>query len=982
MADHLLIRGAREHNLRDVNLDLPRDALIVFTGLSGSGKSSLAFDTIFAEGQRRYVESLSAYARQFLGQMDKPDVDFIEGLSPAVSIDQKSTSRNPRSTVGTITEVWDYLRLLYARIGTPHCPVCGAPIARQTPQQIVDRVLDLDQGSRFQVLAPVVRGRKGEYAELFRELQTKGFARARVDGDVITLSDPPKLAKYEKHDIDVVVDRLAVKRDAKQRLTDSIETALTLANGIVVLDFVDLPVEDPHRERKFSERLACPNDHPLTMEDLEPRTFSFNSPYGACPACSGLGTRLEADEELVVPDPTKSLDAGAITVWAGRNGRDYFGRLVDALAEEIGFSTRKPWEDLPAKARKAILHGHPTQVHVRYKNRYGRERSYWSTFEGAIPFVERRHREADSDTSRERFEGYMREVPCQDCGGARLRPESLAVTLHGKTIAEVASLPIGDCAKWLAAMKLTSRESQIAARVLKEINERLRFLVDVGLHYLSLDRASATLAGGEAQRIRLATQIGSGLVGVLYVLDEPSIGLHQRDNRRLIETLIRLRNMGNTLIVVEHDEDTIRSADWVVDIGPGAGEHGGEIVHSGPYAGLLKVERSLTGAYLSGRREITIPDIRRQATPGRSLTVVKAREHNLKDVTVEFPLGNFVAVTGVSGSGKSTLVNDILYSVLARELNGARTIPGRHRTVQGLEYVDKVVGVDQSPIGRTPRSNPATYTKVFDRIRALFAETTEAKIRGYQQGRFSFNVKGGRCENCQGDGTIKIEMNFLPDVYVPCEVCHGARYNRETLEVHFKGKTISDVLDMPIEEAAEFFAAIPAISRHLTTLVDVGLGYVRLGQPAPTLSGGEAQRVKLASELQKRSTGRTVYILDEPTTGLHFEDIRKLLGVLTRLVDAGNTVIVIEHNLDVIKTADWIIDMGPEGGIGGGTVVAQGPPETVATIAASHTGGFLREILGDRVKGGRPGTAGRPRKRATAATSTRSAPAKRARKQA
>jgi excinuclease ABC subunit A len=899
MADRLIIRGAREHNLRDVSLDLPRDALIVFTGLSGSGKSSLAFDTIFAEGQRRYVESLSAYARQFLGQMDKPDVDFIEGLSPAVSIDQKSTSRNPRSTVGTITEVWDYLRLLYARIGQPHCPVCGAVIARQSPQQIVDRVLDLDEGTRFQVLAPVVRGRKGEYAELFRELQTKGFSRARVDGAVIMLSEPPKLAKYEKHDIDVVIDRLSVKRDAKRRLTDSVETALGLTSGIVVLDFVDLPDNDPGRERKFSEKLACPNDHPLSMEDLEPRAFSFNSPYGACPTCAGLGTRLEADEELIVPDWTKSIGEGAVAPWSGAHGR---------------------------------------------------ERSYWTTFEGAIPYVERRHSEAESDTSRERFEGFMREVPCPACDGARLKPESLAVTLHGKSIAEVATLPIGECAAWLAGMTLTEREAQIAVRVLKEINERLKFLVDVGLHYLSLDRASATLAGGEAQRIRLATQIGSGLVGVLYVLDEPSIGLHQRDNRRLIETLVRLRNMGNTLIVVEHDEDTIRTADWVVDIGPGAGEHGGEIVHSGSYEELLEVERSVTGAYLSGRREIPIPDIRRQPSSDRQLTVVGAREHNLQEVTAEFPLGCFVAITGVSGSGKSTLVNDILYSVLARELNGARMVPGRHRTVQGLDLVDKVVGVDQSPIGRTPRSNPATYTGVFDRIRSLFAETTEAKVRGYLPGRFSFNVKGGRCEACSGDGTIKIEMNFLPDVYVPCEVCHGARYNRETLEVHFKGKTIADVLDMPIEEGAEFFAAVPAISRHLTTLVDVGLGYVRLGQPAPTLSGGEAQRVKLASELQRRSTGRTVYILDEPTTGLHFEDIRKLLGVLTRLVEAGNTVIVIEHNLDVIKTADWVIDMGPEGGSGGGTIVAAGSPEHIATVAESHTGRFLAEILGTRVK--------------------------------
>jgi len=969
VADRLIVRGAREHNLRDVNLDLPRDALIVFTGLSGSGKSSLAFDTIFAEGQRRYVESLSAYARQFLGQMDKPDVDFIEGLSPAVSIDQKSTSRNPRSTVGTVTEVWDYLRLLWARIGTPHCPVCGSPISRQTPQQIVDRVLELEDGSRFQVLAPVVRGRKGEYGELFRELQSKGYSRARVDGQVVQLTEPPTLKKYEKHDIEVIIDRLSVKDSARRRLTDSVETALHLSGGLVVLDFVDLPDKDPHRERRYSERLACPNDHPLSIEELEPRSFSFNSPYGACPTCTGLGTRLEADPELIVQDPTKTLANGAVAPWAGVHGREYFGRVLAALGDELGFNVNTPWERLSAKAQKAILNGHPTQVHVRYRNRYGRERSYWTDFEGAIPYVERRHGEAESDTSRERFEGFMREVPCPDCEGTRLKPESLAVTVGGRSIADVASLPIGECAQWLGKLKLTKREEQIAARVLKEINERLRFLLDVGLDYLSLDRAASTLAGGEAQRIRLATQIGSGLVGVLYVLDEPSIGLHQRDNRRLIETLVRLRNLGNTLIVVEHDEETIHTADWVVDIGPGAGEHGGEIVHSGPYDALLRNEHSITGAYLAGRRAIPVPDIRRQPTPGRALTVVGAREHNLKQIDVSFPLGCFVAVTGVSGSGKSTLVNDILYSVLARELNGARLVPGRHRTVKGLDHVDKVVGVDQSPIGRTPRSNPATYTGVFDHIRKLFAETTEAKVRGYLPGRFSFNVKGGRCEACAGDGTIKIEMNFLPDVYVPCEVCHGARYNRETLEVHFKGKTISDVLDMPIEEAAEFFAAVPAISRHLTTLNDVGLGYVRLGQPAPTLSGGEAQRVKLASELQRRSTGRTVYILDEPTTGLHFEDIRKLLGVLARLVDAGNTVIVIEHNLDVIKTADWIVDMGPEGGTGGGRLVAEGPPEGVAAVANSHTGAFLRDVLArTSVK-----PAAEPRKRVSAAKTAKSA---------
>jgi excinuclease ABC subunit A len=987
LADRLIVRGAREHNLRDVSLDLPRDALIVFTGLSGSGKSSLAFDTIFAEGQRRYVESLSAYARQFLGQMDKPDVDFIEGLSPAVSIDQKSTSRNPRSTVGTVTEVWDYLRLLWARIGTPHCPVCGEPISRQTPQQIVDRVLDLEEGARFQVLAPVVRGRKGEYGELFRELQTKGFSRARVDGQVVTLAQPPTLKKYEKHDIEVVVDRLSVKESAKRRLTDSVETALALSGGLVLLDFVDLPDDDSHRERRYSERLACPNDHPLAIEELEPRSFSFNSPYGACPVCTGLGTKLEADPELIVPDPTKTLNQGAVAPWTGAHGRDYFGRVLKGLGDELGFNLDTPWERLPAKAQKAILNGHATQVHVKYKNRYGRERSYWTDFEGALPYVERRHGEAESDTSRERFEGFMRQVPCPGCDGTRLRPESLAVTVHGRSISEVAALPIGECADWLGKMRLTAREQQIAVRVLKEINERLRFLVDVGLHYLSLDRAAATLAGGEAQRIRLATQIGSGLVGVLYVLDEPSIGLHQRDNRRLIETLVRLRDLGNTLIVVEHDEETIHHADWIVDIGPGAGEHGGEIVHSGPYAELLANERSVTGAYLSGRRMIPVPDIRRKPERGRELQVVGAREHNLRQIDVAFPLGCFVSVTGVSGSGKSTLVNDILYAVLARELNGARIVPGRHRTVKGLEHVDKVVGVDQSPIGRTPRSNPATYTGVFDHIRRLFAETTEAKVRGYLPGRFSFNVKGGRCEACAGDGTIKIEMNFLPDVYVPCEVCHGARYNRETLEVHFKGKTIADVLDMPIEEAAEFFGAVPAIARHLTTLVDVGLGYVRLGQPAPTLSGGEAQRVKLASELQRRSTGRTVYILDEPTTGLHFEDIRKLLGVLTRLVDAGNTVIVIEHNLDVIKTADWIVDMGPEGGSGGGTVVAVGPPEAIARVEASHTGAFLREMFAARAtKPPAPKKATAPKKvsaaRKTAVRATTAKTTTRARKRA
>ncbi|MFJ7247141.1 excinuclease ABC subunit UvrA [Kitasatospora sp. NPDC098652] len=944
MADRLIVRGAREHNLKNVSLDLPRDSLIVFTGLSGSGKSSLAFDTIFAEGQRRYVESLSSYARQFLGQMDKPDVDFIEGLSPAVSIDQKSTNRNPRSTVGTITEVYDYLRLLFARIGKPHCPHCGRPIAKQSPQAIVDKVLELTEGTRFQVLSPVVRERKGEFVDLFADLQSKGYSRARVDGETIQLAEPPKLKKQEKHTVEVVVDRLTVKESAKRRLTDSVETALRLSGGMVVLDFVDLPEGDPERERMYSEHLYCPYDD-VSFEELEPRSFSFNSPFGACPDCSGLGNRMEVDPELVVPDVERSLDEGAIHPWSAGHAKEYFQRLIDALGEELGFRTDIPWAGLPARAKKALMYGHKHQVQVRYRNRFGRERSYSTGFEGAVPFIQRRHTEAESDSSRERFEGYMREVPCPTCQGTRLKPVVLAVTVEDRSIADVSSMSISDCAEFLGATKLNDRDKQIAERVLKEVNERLRFLVDVGLDYLSLDRAAGTLSGGEAQRIRLATQIGSGLVGVLYVLDEPSIGLHQRDNHRLIETLVRLRDIGNTLIVVEHDEDTIKTADWVVDIGPGAGEHGGKVVHSGALKGLLANKESLTGQYLSGKRSIPIPAARRDRDRKRQLTVHGAREHNLKDVTVGFPLGTFTAITGVSGSGKSTLVNDILYTHLARELNGARSVPGRHTRITGTDLVDKVVHVDQSPIGRTPRSNPATYTGVFDHVRRLFAETQEAKVRGYLPGRFSFNVKGGRCENCTGDGTIKIEMNFLPDVYVPCEVCHGARYNRETLEVHYKGKSIAEVLDMPIEEGLAFFEAVPAIARHLRTLNDVGLGYVRLGQSAPTLSGGEAQRVKLASELQKRSTGRTVYVLDEPTTGLHFEDISKLIKVLSGLVDKGNTVIVIEHNLDVIKTADWVVDMGPEGGSGGGTVVAEGTPEQIAAVPESHTGKFLRDIL-------------------------------------
>ena len=948
MADQLIIRGAREHNLKDVSLDLPRDSLIVFTGLSGSGKSSLAFDTIFAEGQRRYVESLSAYARQFLGQMDKPDVDFIEGLSPAVSIDQKSTSKNPRSTVGTITEVYDYLRLLYARAGRPHCPTCGAPIERQTPQQIVDKILSLEDGTRFQVLAPMIRGRKGEYIELYKQLQTQGFSRARTNGETHALDEPPKLDKQKKHTIEVVVDRIAVKESSKRRLTDSVETALNLAGGLVLFDFVDLDPKAPGRELRFSEKMACPNEHTIDTDELEPRSFSFNSPFGACPVCSGLGTRMEVDPELVVPDVTASLAEGAISPWSQAHVADYFLKLLGALGDELGFDIDTPWERISPAGQKAILDGHATKVHVITRNRYGRQRAYDAQFEGVRKYVERRHTEAESDTSRERFEGFMREVPCPTCKGSRLKPVSLAVLLGGRNIAEVCHLPINEAAEFLAALELTDRERQIGERVLKEIQERLNFLLDVGLDYLSLDRASGSLSGGEAQRIRLATQIGAGLVGVLYVLDEPSIGLHQRDNKRLIETLIRLKNLGNTLIVVEHDEDTIRVADWVVDIGPGAGEHGGQVVHSGTVQELYDHPDSMTGQYLSGRREIPVPEIRRPRTIGRELVVHGARENNLQNVTVAFPLGQFVAVTGVSGSGKSTLVNDILYTSLAKTIYRARTVPGRHQKITGLEHVDKVIHVDQSPIGRTPRSNPATYTGVFDHVRKLFASTPEAKMRGYLQGRFSFNVKGGRCEACSGDGTIKIEMNFLPDVYVPCEVCHGARYNRETLEVHYKGKTIAEVLDMPIEEALEFFAAVPPIARHMKTLVEVGLGYVRLGQPATTLSGGEAQRVKLSSELQKRSTGRTVYVLDEPTTGLHFEDIRKLLLVLGRLVDAGNSVLVIEHNLDVIKTADWLIDMGPEGGSRGGTVVAQGTPEHVASVAASYTGQFLAPMLDGR----------------------------------
>lgn len=940
------VQGARENNLKNVDLTIPRDAMVVFTGLSGSGKSSLAFDTIFAEGQRRYVESLSSYARMFLGQVDKPDVDFIEGLSPAVSIDQKSTSKNPRSTVGTITEIYDYMRLLWARVGHPHCPECGEEITQQTPQQIVDILQEYPERTRLQILAPVVSARKGEFVDLFKDLLTQGYSRARVDGETVQLSDPPKLAKQYKHTIEVVVDRIVIKDGIHQRLTDSIETALKLADGRVLIDFVDREQDDPERTRSFSEHLACPNNHPLQIDTIEPRAFSFNSPFGACSACDGIGSRLEVDTELLVPNPDLTLGEGAIAPWSqGKATTEYWLRLLAGLGEELGFDLNTPFKDLPAKTRAAILDGKDYKVEVSYRNRFGRERRYTSGFEGVKAYIKRKHEETESDFARDRYEQYMRQVACPSCGGARLNPTILGVKVGGKSIADITDLSLADALSFVRGLQLTAREAKIGEQVLKEIDARLQFLLDVGLDYLTLSRSAGTLSGGEAQRIRLATQIGSGLVGVLYVLDEPSIGLHQRDNRRLIETLTKLRDMGNTLIVVEHDEDTMREADWIVDVGPGAGEHGGEIVHSGSFEELLKNTKSITGDYMAGRRSIEVPASRRPVDKKRQLTVRGARENNLKNVTVSFPLGVFTAVTGVSGSGKSTLVNDILYTSLANKLNGAKQVPGRHKSIDGLEHLDKVIHVDQSPIGRTPRSNPATYTGVFDHIRKLFAETSEAKMRGYTPGRFSFNVKGGRCEDCSGDGTLKIEMNFLPDVYVPCETCHGKRYNRETLEVHYKGKTIADVLEMPVEEAAEFFAAFTPIARHLNTLVDVGLGYIRLGQPATTLSGGEAQRVKLATELQKRSNGRSIYVLDEPTTGLHFEDIRKLLAVLQSLVDKGNSVITIEHNLDVVKCADWIVDMGPEGGSGGGTVIAEGTPEQVAQVKGSHTGAFLAEIL-------------------------------------
>ncbi len=970
MAERLVISGAREHNLRDVHLDLPRDQLIVITGLSGSGKSSLAFDTIYAEGQRRYVESLSAYARQFLGQMDKPDVDFIEGLSPAISIDQKSASRNPRSTVGTITEVYDYLRLLYARIGVPHDPETGERLIRQTPQQIVDRILEMEPGTRFQVLAPVVRGRKGTYDTLLADLAGQGYARAIVDGELVELADLAgatglsggadglELARYEMHDIAVVVDRLVLRDGVERRLTDSIETALRLADGIAEIEIVPRPDDaageadagdgdgDGAAARRivFSQHLARPSDG-KSFEELAPRNFSFNSPYGACSHCDGLGTVFEVDPQLVVPDPDATLAGGAITPWTESRSR-YYPRLLQAVCEEYGIPRDVPWRQLSPRQHDMLLYakGVTGRVQVRYQNRFGRRRVYQARYEGVVPHLMRRHDETDSDASRENIEGYMRKVPCPDCGGARLNPLALAVTVDSHNIHELCAMSIADAAKTLAELRLDDRDTMIAEQVLKEIRARLGFLLDVGLDYLNLSRSAATLAGGEAQRIRLASQVGSGLVGVLYVLDEPSIGLHQRDNRRLIDTLVRMRDLGNTVMVVEHDEETIRVADHVVDIGPGAGEHGGTIVHSGSLDGLLGVEESVTGQYLSGRRRIEVPQMRRVGD-GTRLVVRGARENNLDDIDVAFPLQCFVCVTGVSGSGKSSLVNEILHRALMQHIYRSKAPPGRHTRIDGAGHLDKVIAIDQSPIGRTPRSNAATYTGVFDHVRKLFANTAESRVRGYMPGRFSFNVKGGRCEACRGDGTIRIEMHFLPDVYVPCEVCKGKRYNRDTLEVTFKGHNIAEVLDMPCADAQQFFANQPAIARHMGTLTDVGLGYVRLGQPAPTLSGGEAQRVKLSSELAKRSTGHTMYILDEPTTGLHFEDVRKLLGVLGRLVDQGNTVVVIEHNLDVVKTADWIIDLGPEGGSGGGRIVAEGTPEQVAEVPESHTGRYLRSML-------------------------------------
>ena len=960
--DQLVISGAREHNLKDITVAIPRGSLTVITGLSGSGKSSLAFDTIYAEGQRRYVESLSAYARQFLGQMDKPDVDSIEGLSPAISIDQKTTSRNPRSTVGTVTEVYDYLRLLWARIGQPHCHICGRPIVGQSAEQIIDQVMELPDGIRFMVLAPIVRGRKGEFGKRLEELQAEGFSRVKIDGELRRLDEEIVLDKKFKHDVAVVVDRLVMKHDLRKRLADSIETAVALADGLVEIELVpaspalgvspggETSPDQMSRILTFSEKFACPVHGPSLVE-LEPRVFSFNSPHGACPRCTGLGSQMEIDPELVVPDPSLSIGEGAIAPWSV-SASNYYDQLAQAIAERYGVDLETPWRDLPQESRDFFLYGtNGDRVQVSYRNRFGRRRSYQTSFEGIVRSLERRYLETDSEFSREKIEEFMTLRPCPECHGARLRPESRAVLVADTPIHEFTALSARRALDWIAGLELSEHDRRIVRLVLREIEERLRFLENVGVGYLSIDRAAATLSGGEAQRIRLATQIGSSLVGVLYILDEPSIGLHQRDNEKLIATLERMRDLGNTVIVVEHDEGTMRAADHLVDMGPGAGEHGGHVVAEGTAAEIEKMPESLTGQFLAGTRVIEIPKRRRK--PSGYVTIEGASEHNLKDVNVKVPLGVFCCVTGVSGSGKSTLVNDILYKATANRLHRARQRPGTHRRITGLEQLDKIISVDQSPIGRTPRSNPATYIGLFDQIRELFSKTQEARARGYKPGRFSFNVKGGRCEVCRGDGQIKIEMHFLPDVYVPCEQCHGKRYNRETLEVRFKGKTIADVLEMPIEEALEFFAHIPKIRRRVEALNDVGLGYMRLGQPATTLSGGEAQRVKLAAELSKVATGRTLYILDEPTTGLHFADIQRLLIVLQRLVEGGNSVVVIEHNLDVIKVADRVIDLGPEGGEEGGRMIATGTPEQVAAVAESHTGRFLADLLPVRVRRGR-----------------------------
>src|SRR5689334_10750550 len=935
--ERLVVRGATQHNLKSVSCDLPRNKLICITGLSGSGKSSLAFDTIYAEGQRRYVESLSAYARQFLQMMEKPDVDSIDGLSPAISIDQKTTSRNPRSTVGTVTEIYDYLRLLYARIGKPHCPVCGRPIAGQSQESIVDQILQLPAGTKFTVNAPVVRDRKGEYRDVFEELRAEGFTRVKVDGEQHLLEEPPTLDKKFKHTIEVVVDRLVMKADLRQRLAQSVETAAALADGLVVVDVID------GEAMTFSENFACP-EHGVGLPELEPRIFSFNSPHGACPRCTGLGAQQEIDPDLLVPDTTLSIGEGALVPWSLGNS-SFYESVIQAIADRYEIDLELPWHDLPEEQQDLFLFGtNGDKVYVQYRNRMGRRRSYMLAFEGIVASLERRYRETDSSQQRERIEEYMSFRPCPVCHGARLKPEVLAVTVGSRSIHEFTQMSVTRALAFLDELDLTETEQLIGHRIVKEIRERLTFLDDVGVGYLTLDRAAATLSGGEAQRLRLATQIGSQLVGVLYILDEPSIGLHQRDNARLIATLERLRDIGNTVVVVEHDEEMMRRSDWLVDMGPGAGLHGGEVVAEGPASKVARNRKSVTGQYLSGSRAIAIPE-RRDDDRG-AFRVLKASQHNLKGIDVEFPVGKFICVTGVSGSGKSTLVNEIVFKSLANRLNRARTKPGAHRCVEGIEVFDKVIDIDQKPIGRTPRSNPATYTDLFTHIRELYSLTPEAKVRGYKPGRFPFNVRGGRCETCKGDGQIKIEMHFLPDVYVPCETCKGARYNRETLEVRFKGKSIADVLEMSVEEALRFFAKIPKLRRRLQTLHDVGLDYIKLGQPATTLSGGEAQRVKLAAELCKVATGRTLYILDEPTTGLHFADIEKLLEVLQRLVDSGNTVLVIEHNLDVIKQADWIVDLGPEGGSGGGTVVAEGSPEHVAKVPESHTGRFLARVLG------------------------------------